>query len=185
MIENSHNSDVIKAQLDDPSNDIFTGLPFHETTGDLTDEEKIQNLTLILIHWTINQQQPVYVQMMSIPTEEQLDASVKEAMNGMTRSDMETAMTQALTEQMGMSESDVSDYIADMSDEEITDSFTQMMAEQVKVQYAQQVQEQMSTMTPEELAAGFQQLKNSLTAKQGAVYYDSILEFSVPLMKII
>lgn len=116
--------------------------------------------------------------MMSIPTEEQLDASVKEAMNGMTRSDMETAMTQALTEQMGMSESDVSDYIADMSDEEITDSFTQMMAEQVKVQYAQQVQEQMSTMTPEELAAGFQQLKNSLTAKQGAVYYDSILEFS-------
>ena len=56
----------------------------------------------------------VYVQMMSIPTEEQLDASVKEAMNGMTRSDMETAMTQALTEQMGMSESDVSDYIADM-----------------------------------------------------------------------
>ena len=114
----------------------------------------------------------------SIPTEEQLDASVKEAMNGMTRSDMETAMTQALTEQMGMSESDVSDYIADMSDEEITDSFTQMMAEQVKVQYAQQVQEQMSTMTPEELAAGFQQLKNSLTAKQGAVYYDSILEFS-------
>ena len=120
----------------------------------------------------------VYVQMMSIPTEEQLDASVKEAMNGMTRSDMETAMTQALTEQMGMSESDVSDYIADMSDEEITDSFTQMMAEQVKVQYAQQVQEQMSTMTPEELAAGFQQLKNSLTAKQGAVYYDSILEFS-------
>ena len=53
-----------------------------------------------------------------------------------------------------------------------------MMAEQVKVQYAQQVQEQMSTMTPEELAAGFQQLKNSLTAKQGAVYYDSILEFS-------
>ena len=59
VIENSHNSDVIKAQLDDPSNDIFTGLPFHETTGDLTDEEKkIQNLTLILIHWTINQQQP-------------------------------------------------------------------------------------------------------------------------------
>lgn len=36
----------------------------------------------------------------------------------------------------------------------------------------------MSTMTPEELAAGFQHLKNSLTAKQGAVYYDSILEFS-------
>lgn len=178
VIENSHNSDVIKAQLDDPSNDIFTGLPFHETTGDLTDEEKNTEFNAYLDSLDDKSTAAVYVQMMSIPTEEQLDASVKEAMNGMTRSDMETAMTQVLTEQMGMSESDVSDYIADMSDEEITDSFTQMMAEQVKVQYAQQVQEQMSTMTPEELAAGFQHLKNSLTAKQGAVYYDSILEFS-------
>lgn len=178
VIENSHNSDVIKAQLDDPSNDIFTGLPFHETTGDLTDEEKNTEFNAYLDSLDDKSTAAVYVQMMSIPTEEQLDASVKEAMNGMTRSDMETSMTQALTDQMGMSESDVSDYIADMSDEEITDSFTQMMAEQVKVQYAQQVQEQMSTMTPEELAAGFQHLKNSLTAKQGAVYYDSILEFS-------
>ena len=142
------------------------------------DEEKNTEFNAYLDSLDDKSTAAVYVQMMSIPTEEQLDASVKEAMNGMTRSDMETAMTQALTEQMGMSESDVSDYIADMSDEEITDSFTQMMAEQVKVQYAQQVQEQMSTMTPEELAAGFQQLKNSLTAKQGAVYYDSILEFS-------
>ena len=37
-------------------------------------------------------------------------------------------------------------------------------------------------MTPEELAAGFQHLKKLPYCKQGAVYYDSILEFSgVPL----
>ena len=97
------------------------------------DEEKNTEFNAYLDSLDDKSTAAVYVQMMSIPTEEQLDASVKEAMNGMTRSDMETSITQALTDQMGMSESDVSDYIADMSDEEITDSFTQMMAEQVKV----------------------------------------------------
>lgn len=178
VIENSHNSDVVKAQLDDPSTDIFTGLPFRETTGDLTDEEKNSEFNAYLDSLDDNSKAAAYVQMMSIPTDEQLDAAVKDAMKGMKRSDMEAAMTQALTEQMGMSESDVSDYIAGMSDEEITDSFTQMMAEQVKVQYAQQIQEQMSAMTQEELAAGFRQLKDSITAEQGAAYYDAILEFS-------
>lgn len=178
VIENSHNSDVIKAQLENSSIDIFTGLPFQETTGDLTDEEKNAEFNAYLDSLDDNAKATAYVQMMSIPTAEQLDAAVKDAMKGMTRTDMEAAMTQALTEQMGMSESDVSDYIAGMSDEEITDSFTQMMEEQVKVQYAQRIQEQMSAMKPEELAAGFQQLKTSLTTEQGAAYYDAILEFS-------
>ncbi|MGN1224116.1 MAG: FtsX-like permease family protein, partial [Ruminococcus sp.] len=178
VIQHSKDSHAIKAQLDDPSTDIFTGLPFQETTSDLTNEEKNAEFHAYLDTLDAHAKATVYVQMMSIPTDEQLDASVKEAMNGMKRSDMETAMMQALTEQMGMSESDVSDYIAGMSDEEITNSFTQMMAEQVKVQYAQQVQEQMSAMKPEELTAGFQQLKASLTTEQGAAYYDAILEFS-------
>lgn len=178
VIQQSKDSHAIKAQIDDPSTDIFTGLPFQETTGDLTNEEKNAEFHAYLDTLDDHAKATVYVQMMSIPTDEQLEASVKEAMNGMKRSDMETAMTQVLTEQMGMSESDVSDYIAGMSDEEITNSFTQMMAEQVKVQYAQQVQEQMSAMKPEELTAGFQQLKATLTTEQGAVYYDAILEFS-------
>lgn len=40
VIQHSKDSHAIKAQLDDPSTDIFTGLPFQETTGDLTNEEK-------------------------------------------------------------------------------------------------------------------------------------------------
>ena len=85
VIENSHNSDVIKAQIDDPSNDIFTGLPFHETTGDLTDEEKNTEFNAYLDSLDDKSTAAVYVQMMSIPTEEQLDASVKEAMNGLLK----------------------------------------------------------------------------------------------------
>lgn len=52
--------------------------------------------------------------MMSIPTEEQLNESVQQSMQGMSRSDMEAAMLQGMTQQMGMSESDVQSYLESM-----------------------------------------------------------------------
>ena len=87
-----------------------------------------------------------YIQIMSIPTEEQLNASVSQTMASMTRADMESSMAQGLTEQMGMDEASVKDYVSSMSDEELTELFTQMVTEQVKMQYAAQVKEQMSGM---------------------------------------
>lgn len=55
-----------------------------------------------------------YIQMMSIPTEEQLNESVQQSMQGMSRSDMEAAMLQGMTQQMGMSESNVQSYLESM-----------------------------------------------------------------------
>lgn len=86
-----------------------------------------------------------YIQMMSIPTEEQLNESVQQSMQGMSRSDMEAAILQGMTQQMGMSESDVQSYLESMSDDEIKDTFTQMMQQQVKVQ------QKMAAMQSEEL----------------------------------
>ena len=40
VIEHSKESSAVNAQLGSPSTDIFTGLPFSESTGDLTDEQK-------------------------------------------------------------------------------------------------------------------------------------------------
>ena len=119
-----------------------------------------------------------YVQMMSIPTEEQLNASVQQAMQGMTRADMESAMTQGMAQQMSMSESDIQSYLASMSDDEIKDTFTQMMQQQVKTQYAQQVQEQMASMQPAELIGALTQTLPTLSAEQCALYYDEMIQFS-------
>ena len=116
--------------------------------------------------------------MMSIPTEEQLNASVQQAMQGMTRADMESAMTQGMAQQMSMSESDIQSYLASMSDDEIKDTFTQMMQQQVKTQYAQQVQEQMASMQPAELIGALTQTLPTLSAEQCALYYDEMIQFS-------
>lgn len=178
VIEQSKDSEAVASQLDSPSTDIFTGLPFNENTGSLTDEEKETAFRAYIAELDEAGRAQAYVKIMSIPSQEQLDAAVSQTMGSITRADMETAITQAMTQQMGMSEADVVEYTAAMNDEELTELFTQMITEQVKMQFAAQVQEQMSGMSAAQLAAALNQEISSYTTEQCASYYDEVLEFS-------
>ena len=178
VIEQSKDSKAIQAQLDDPSTDIFTGLPFKETTGNLSDEQKQEEFLAYIDDLDEAQKAETYVQIMGIPTEEQLDAIVSETMEGMTRADMEATLLQALTEQIGMSEEEITSYTESMSDEEMTELFTQMVTEQVKQQYAGQVEKQLSTMPQAQLAMALDMAMEEYTTEQCATYYDEILTFS-------
>lgn len=156
IIEHSKESDAITAQKDSKNTDIFTGLPFKDTSGSTSDADKQTAFLEYLNELDDGGKAQAYVQIMSIPTEEQLNDSVQQAMQGMSRSDMEAAMLQGMTQQMSMSESDVQSYLESMSDDEITDTFTQMMQQQVKAQYAQQVQQKMAAMQPGRTGRSFE-----------------------------
>ncbi len=178
VIEHSKDSDAIKAQQASPTTDIFTGLPFNENTGSLSDAEKETAFREYIKEMDESEKVAAYIQIMSIPSEEQLDASVSQTMVSMTRADMESSMVQGLAEQMGMDEANVKDYVSSMSDEELTGMFTQMVTEQVKMQYAAQVQEQMSGMEAPQLSAALDQAMPGYTTEQCALFYDEITEFS-------
>ncbi len=178
VIEHSKESAAIKAQQADPETDIFTGLPFNENTGSLSDEEKEAAFREYIAGLNESEKAAAYIDIMSIPSDEQLEATVEQTMSTMTREDMETAMITGLVEQMGMDEARITEYVSNMSDEEMTELFSQMAAEQVKAQYAAQVKEQMSGMEPAQLAAALDMAMETYTAEQCAVYYDEITEFS-------
>lgn len=178
VIENAKNSDAVKEQIDNPSTDIFTGLPFHENTGNLTDEEKITEFRDYIDGLDEKGKADAYVKIMSIPTQEELEAIVSQTMGSMTRADMEASMMQALTQQMGMAESDVNDYISSMSDEDITEMFTQMIEEQTKAQYAAQIEAQLGTMSTAQLAAALDAAMTDYTTEQFVTYHDEVLVFS-------
>ena len=178
VIEHSKESDAIKAQQASPSTDIFTGLPFNENTGSMSDTEKEAAFREYIAGMDESEKAAAYIQIMSIPTEEQLNESVSQTMTSMTRADMEASMVQALTEQMGMDEVTVKDYVSSMSDDELTGMFTQMVTEQVKMQYAAQVQQQMSGMETPQLSAALDQAMPDYTTEQCALFYDEITEFS-------
>lgn len=178
VIENSKGSEAVNAQLADPSTDIFTGLPFSENIGNLTDEEKAQEFEDYIAQLGEEEKAGAYVEMMSIPSEEELNDMVGQAVGSKTRADIESDMTQALVQQMGMAESEVADYLAEMSDEDLNDLYTQMVEEQVKAQYAQQVSEELGSMDTAQLAAALEAAMPEYSTEQLAVYHDEILEFS-------
>ena len=178
MITESQKSDAIEAQWKSPTTDVITGLPFAENTGNLTTEEKAAELRGYLKGLNETEKAAAYISIQSIPSAEMLSGAVSQAMEGMTRADMEQNLTTVLTTQMGVSGSEITSYVAAMSDEELTEIFEEMIAQQVRTQYAQQVAQQMAGMQPAQLSAALDMSLPAYTDDQCATYYDEILEFS-------
>ncbi len=178
VIEEAKDSEAIAAQLEDETTDIFTGLPFRANTGDMTDAEKKEEFRTYVENLDAQEQAMIYVQMMCIPSAQQMEASVAQAMQGQTRETMEQTMVQVLTQQMGMSADELGGYIADMSDEDLEEAYTMMVEEQVKAQYAAQVMEQMAAVPAEQKLAGLEQTLNTADLGTYAVYHDEIMVFS-------
>ena len=165
IIAEAEKAPVVQAQMATPDTDVFTGLPFKESTGAMTDEEKAAEFTAYIATLSEAEKASTYMQIMSIPTDEQVTQIVQQQLASMTRADMEELMLQALTSQMSVSASEVTEYIAKMTDEEISGLFAQMMSEQVAVQYAEQVKAQMSTMDAATLAMALEVAMPATTAE--------------------
>ncbi|MFR7485353.1 MAG: ATP-binding cassette domain-containing protein [Acutalibacter sp.] len=178
LAQASQDSAAIQAQMDSPNRDIFTGLPFQESTGNLTDEEKESAFRSYVSGLEEQGKAETYLAIQSLPTQEQIDQAVGQSTGSMSREEMESTLQEALTSQASLDESQVEDYIAAMSDEELSDLFTQMAEEQFKAQYAAQVQQQLAAMEPAQMAAALDAAMDTYTTRQCAQYYDEVLTFS-------
>ena len=178
VIENSENADVIKKQLDNQDYDVLTGLPFEESSGEISDADKEAAFREYASKLDADKQKELYISMMCIPDEEFIEQSINTSVGMMSPEDMKNTVIQALSSQMGMGENEIRAYIGTMSDEDIQKMFLQMTTEQIKMQYAQQVQTQMASMPPDEISAGFKQKIESMTASECVSYYDELMEFS-------
>ena len=178
VIENGKDSEAIKAQLANPSKDIFTALPFKENTGDLSDAEKVKEFKSYIESLDEAGKAKAYVEIMCIPSQETLDMAVSQSVDPMTSEEMLETMVMVLSQQMGMNEEEVRDYLGAMPDEDIKELFTEMVVEQTKMQYASQVQAQLAGMNEMQLAGALSMAMESYTTEQMALYYDEILEFS-------
>lgn len=174
----SSDSPALNAQLESTNIDIFSGLPFKENNEAMTDGEKEVAFKEYIASLSPKGKADAYIKIMSIPSQETLETSVNKTMNGMTRDKMETTLIQALKEQMGISEADISEYISDMSDEEITELFTEIITEQVKVQYAANISRRLKSMSTNQLSYALDSAIDNYTTEECALYHDQVLEFS-------
>ena len=178
IIEKAYQSEAVKAQKETPNTDIFTGLPFRDTDGTVTTEEKAAEFKEYIKELDVSGKAATYIKIMSIPSDEAVQQFVSGTLAKMTRADMEAAIVPAMVEQTGMDEATIAEYVSSMSDEELNDLFTQALIKQYRAQYAAQVSRQLSSMTNEQLAAALDMALTQYTDEMCAKYYDEFLEFS-------
>ncbi len=177
IIEAQKNSDAVQAQLADETIDIFTGLSFADTELQ-SDSDKAETFKDYVTELSSEEQAVIYLQMMSIPSDEDLASMTEQAMAGLTREEMEQTLIAVMASQMGMDEVTISSYLVDMSDEDIESSYRSVVEEQVKASYAEQVQASLMQMTAQELLSGLESALESCDEETLANYYDQLLEFS-------
>lgn len=178
IVKHSKKSEAVKAQLKNKSFDIFNGLPFPSTKGELSNKEKEEEFRDYIATLNKEEKSKAYIKIKSIPSEKQLNDSVKQAMSSVNREDIETTLATVMSQQMGMSEKEVKDYTKSMNDEELEEIYEEMVVEQIKTQYAQQVEAQMKTMSVEQLVFALENEMQTYSSKECATYHDEILEFS-------
>jgi len=178
VIEEAKGKDAIEAQLKSPHTDIFTGLPFKENTGNLTEDEKYDAFFAYIAELSDAEKAQTYIKIKSIPSAAMLSGMVAQAMAGQTPETMKAAIVQALVTQTGMAEEELKGYLDNKKDEDITEMFTQMVTEMVKLQYAEQVKAQMASIPTEQLVMALTMESANYTKEQCAQYYDEVLEFS-------
>jgi putative ABC transport system permease protein len=178
VIEHAKDSAAVDKQMSDQRVDIFTGLPFRENTGKMTDQEKIDAFKSYIDSLDQKGKANAYIAIMSIPSDEDLQKAVAGAMMGKTRADMEVVVAQVIAAQTGMGEDEIAGYLAPMADEEISNTYAMIVAEQVKMQTAQAVKQQLSQYDPVQLSMMLDGAMQTYTTEQFVKYHDEVLEFS-------
>lgn len=181
-ITQSQQSDAIKAQQENPAYDVITGLPFRESSSDLTDRQKAEALLEYIAGMTADEQAQAYIQIKSIPSQEEVDAFLEQMTAQFDRKQVEAAIIEMVAAQMGITGDQVTSYVQSMSDEEMMALYLEAAETQYKESYAQKVteamNEQLNAYGPEALAMMLSAELAGYSDAQSAAYYDEIMEFS-------
>lgn len=178
IVRQSADSPALLDQQDSPGTDIFTGLPFREAASDLSDAQKEADFRTYIANLSEADAANVYTQILCIPSSSEIESFVSQTLGSMTRTDLESAMLAAMSNETGMNSDELLSYMRSMSDEDLTELFTQALEAQYKAQYAEQVRAQLAALTVPQLAAALTAEASNYTTEQCAAYYDEVMDFS-------
>ena len=178
IVEKSKGNSAIAAQKENPTMDIFTGLPFDQNKADLTPEEKTAAFADYISALPSAGKAEAYLRILSVPSAEQTAQALQQAMADATREDMEQVMVQVLIQQMGIGQKEAEGYAEMMSQEELTQMYSQIVIMQFRMQLETQVRKSMAGVPQEQLIAMLEEAMPAYTQEQLALYYDEVTEFS-------
>ena len=156
VMEETNAAAIVKAQMEDPAVDVFSGLPFvTEDTAEPTDAEKAAAYREQAKDLSVKEKAEQYAALQAIPADSYVQGMVEQSMAGLTRADIETQLKDAYAAEMEVDPATLDGYIANMDDETLFGYVEQMIAETLRAQYAEGVAAQLAVMTDAQLAAAF------------------------------
>ncbi len=173
-------SEIVREQLADPARDVFSGLPFAGAEGEEPgDAEKAAAFKEYYPRLTVAEKAEIYKSLSSAPSEDELSEMADSRLEGMSREDIESFLTEQAVRQMGMDEEKVSAYFSGMSDEEAYAYMKKALVQSITENYAAEASRRFASMTDEEVAAAFDAQLGSLDEKTLAALYDGHMSETV------
>ena len=182
IISEAAKSPVVKAQLEDPTIDVLTGLPFEENTGNMSDSEKEKDFREYVNELNTEKKAEAFFIIQCIKAEQaQLKAAVDAALsefNEENKADIIAMISNFVAEEMGVDPEVISDQLEESTIDELKEMIRPAIEEQVKAQIAQSIKASLAGVPSESLAAMLDAELVSYTTEECALYYDKVLVFS-------
>lgn len=178
IVEKAESSPVVEAQKNSPNIDIFNGLPFNESTGNISAAEKKEYYKNYISEISPAEKIAMYIKMKSIPAKADVDAYVSGVMSTMDRPAKEAMMLPVMVANLGGKEEDAKTYLAEMKAEDLDKIITEMLSIQYAMSHAASTAEALSALPEAQLLGLLEQEMATLSDEQGEIYYDNTLTFS-------
>ena len=178
ILDKTASAVALQEQLNHPDTDIFTGLPFAtDEEVELTEDEKIEAIRRHFASLDAAAKAELYMQIMSVPSEDYVSSTVAQYMAMMKREDLETLLVKAFAQQMGVEEDNVRAYVTTMDDATVGEYATQVLSAQISMEYASKINEQLSALPQTQLAE--QMDSTEWTREQYLSFYETYMPTEV------
>ena len=193
LVKAALDSEVVQAQLADPTVDVLAGLPFRtEETEGPTLEEKADLVDAYVAALTPVEKASLYTRLLSTPTQEYIDGQTDAYLQSVDRETLIQTMVSGLAAEMGVDAEQVQSYVEQMDAETQLKYARQMIGAQIADQYAQQVAAQLGKMSTDQLAAlldaqefSSEQYETLFDEYLPAAYSDSTYEENLKLLGLV
>lgn len=177
IIDQTNASEIVKQQKDDPTTDVFNGLPFDDGTNEEpTESEKSEAFLAYAADLSSTQKADLFKRISTSIPEDVLSQTVDEYMAAYPdRASMEGAIITAYQESANADEETIRSYIEKMSDEELAQRMQENIAKMVAEQYAKETEASLAGIPAEQLAMQLDTLLANPDVQQTAAYYDNYM----------
>lgn len=161
-IEKAENSDIVKAQIENPDTDIINGSVFMSDDYEEPDyKEKISTAKDYINNSSDEQKAEVYRFVSAIPNEEEMTKEIQQVVAQMSDDDKQSVVAEFYAQQMGVDGSQVVEYIKTMNEDEFNEALFGVVSAQYMTEVSAETEKKLADYSDDELAEELDKMKLS------------------------